>query len=112
MRYLSQTPIKAIMRLTIKNYKKIIGHTLPDTDWLISDVSESEDYYSFFCLQEGGTGYITNVRLKRDGFQEGGEWKYQFWKPPGHGIAQITYDWFADMENAKKVIGIEVKKIF
>jgi hypothetical protein len=99
------------MILTIKNYKAIIGQTLPDTDWLVSDVSESEDYYCFFCRQENGNGYVTSVRLKRDGFMEHGLWKYKFWHPPGHGISQITPDWFGDMENAKKVIGMEVKKV-
>ena len=97
------------MRLTIKNYAKLIGQELPDTDWLVSDVSESEDYYCFFCRQIGGNGYVTSVRLKRDGFKEHGLWKYRFWHPPGHGISQITTDWFADMDNAKSVIGKQIK---
>ena len=98
------------MRLTIKNYAKLIGQELPDTDWLVSDVSESEDYYCFFCRQTD-SGYMTSVRLKRDGFKEHGLWKYRFWHPPGHGISQISTKWFSDMENAKKVIGMEVKKL-
>jgi hypothetical protein len=99
------------MRLTIKNYKAIIGQTLPNTDWLVSDVSEDSEWYHFYCRIENGIGYATSVRLKRDGVWEHNQWKYRFWHPPGYGISQITTDWFADINNAKSVIGSELKKL-
>jgi len=104
------------MKLTIKNWNKIIGarvlsQSLSKSDWIVSDVSVSEDYYCFFCREENGNGYMTSVRLKRDGFQEGGQWKYRFWHPPGHGISQVTTDFFANIDNAISIIGNELKKL-
>lgn len=99
------------MKLTIKNPYKIMGQKLPTTDWLVCDVVESAECYSFLCRQENGGGQIANVRLNRDGFREGGEWKFKYWTPPGHGRSQVTLDWFGDMENAVYSIAGELKKL-
>jgi len=100
------------MKLKIKNLGKIIGQKLPTTNWLVSDVVESSEYYSFFCRQENvNGGQITNVRLQRDGFKEGSEWKFRYWQAPGYGVSQITTDWFGDMENAVYSIAQELKKL-
>jgi hypothetical protein len=100
------------MVLTIKNPYKIIGQKLPTTDWLVCDVVETAGYYSFLCREENvGGGQITNVRLEREGFREGSQWKFRYWQPPGYGISQITLDWFGDMENAVYSIGSELKKL-
>jgi hypothetical protein len=101
------------MKLTIKNAYKIIGQKLPSTDWLVSDVSESDIMYTFVCREENVkyTSHLTNVRLERDGVKEGSEWKFRYWTPPGHGVSQITTDWFGDMENAVHSIASELKKL-
>ena len=99
------------MKLTIKNPYKIMGQKLPTTDWLVCDVVEMAECYSFLCRQENGGGHITNIRLNRDGFMEGGEWKFRYWQPPGWGISQVTLDWFGDMENAVYSIAGELKKL-
>jgi hypothetical protein len=100
------------MKLTIKNAYKMIGQKLPSTDWLVSDVSESDIMYTFVCLEENGNaGHLTNVRLQREGVKEGSEWKFRYWTPPGYGVSQVTLDWFGDMENAVHSIASELKKL-
>jgi hypothetical protein len=89
-----------------------MGQKLPTTNWLVSDVVESAEYYSFQCRQENvNGGHIVNVRLQRDGFKEGSEWKFRYWQAPGYGISQVTTDWFGDMENAVYSIASELKKL-
>ena len=100
------------MKLKIKNLGKIIGQKLPTTNWLVSDVVETDNFYSFLCRQENvNGGQITNVRLQRDGIKEGSEWKFRYWQPPGYGISQVTLDWFGDMGNAVYSIAQELKKL-
>jgi len=100
------------MKLKIKNLGKIIGQKLPTTNWLVSDVVETDNFYSFLCRQENvNGGQITNVRLNRDGIKEGSEWKFRYWQPTGYGVSQITTDWFGDMENAVYSIAQELKKL-
>lgn len=101
------------MKLTIKNYKRIIGERLDDTDWIVTDVVETDEWYSFLCMQTNTNtrpfGHITNIRLRRDGVKEG-EWKYRFWHTVGQSYHQVTADWFADMDNARWAIASEIKK--
>lgn len=101
------------MKLKIKNFKKIVGKQLDG--WVIEDVVESEEYYSFLCREfdsQPTYGHISNVRLKRDGVKEG-EWKYRFWKPANYpAYSQVTADWFANPDNAVSVIETELKKDF
>ena len=98
------------MKLKIKNPYKIMGQKLPTTDWLVCDVVETDNFYSFCCRQENGnSGQITNVRLNRVGIKEGSEWKFRYWQPPGYGISQVTMDWFGDMENAVYSIAQQLK---
>jgi len=100
------------MKLKIKNLGKIIGQKLPTTNWLVSDVVETDNFYSFLCRQENvNGGQITNVRLQRDGFKEGSEWKFRYWQAPGYGPSQVTIDWFGDMGNAVHSIASELKKL-
>jgi hypothetical protein len=102
------------MKLTIKNYKKIIGQHLEDTDWMVCDVSETDEWYCFSCMQTNTNtrpfGHISNIRLRRDGIKEG-EWKYRFWHTTNQSYHQITADWFADMDNARSAIAIELRKL-
>jgi len=85
-------------------------HTIGVGDWLVSDITESADMYSFLCREENSP-HMVNVRLERDGFMEGSQWKFKYWTPPGHGKSQITADWFGDMENAVHSIASELKKL-
>lgn len=98
------------MKLTITNYIKIIGQRVGVGNWLVSDVLETEIMYTFFCRQENSR-HLRNVRLERDGFREGGEWKFKYWTPPGYGKSQVTLDWFADKDNAISSIGMELQKL-
>lgn len=98
------------MKLTITNYPKMIGQRLGVDKWLISDISESADLYSFLCREENSS-HMVNVRLERDGFREGNQWKFRYWTPPGHGISQVTTDWFCHMSNATISIANELKKL-
>lgn len=99
------------MKLTITNYTKIIGQRVGVGNWLVSDITESADMYSFLCCEKNVGGRLTNVRLERDGFREGGEWKFKYWTPPGYGKSQVTLDWFADKDNAISSIGMELQKL-
>ena len=98
------------MKLTITNYPKMIGQRLGVDKWLISDINESADLYSFLCREENSP-HMVNVRLERDGFREGNQWKFKYWTPPGYGTSQITVDWFADMGNASVSIANELQKL-
>ena len=103
------------MKLTIKNYQKLIGKEVLDiSDWVIYNVIETYECYTFVCehrsAKTSGWGHLTNIRLRRDGVKEG-EWKYRFWHTVGQGYHQITLDWFADMDNARRAIGVELKKL-
>ena len=102
------------MKLKIKNYNKIIGGKLrDDTEWIIRDVVESDEYYGFWCEIPTSPGFSTNVRLIRDGILEHGEWKYRFWRPANwSGYSQVTADWFADMDNAKYIVSMELEKTY
>ena len=103
------------MKLTIRNYHKLIGKEVLDiSGWTIYDVHESDDYYTFVCenLADKNSMYgpMVNIRLRRDGVKEG-EWKFRFWHTIDQAYHQITTDWFADMDNARRAIGMELKKL-
>ena len=102
------------MKLTIKNFKKIIGRQLDG--WVVEDVMEDNEHYSFLCRclksELSIYGHISNVRLIREGVDEG-EWKYRFWKPSNYpAYHQVTADYFSDIRNACSMIEIELKKDF
>ena len=103
------------MKLKIQNLHKIVGKTIPfDTGWIVDDVTESDDLYTFLCEKKdaGPQGWITCVRLKRDGFVEGSYWKYRFFRPGSNGgISQVTPDWFGKMDNALNAIANELDRI-
>jgi hypothetical protein len=100
------------MKLTIKNPYKIMGQKLPYHEFVVCDVVETAEYYTFLCREENGNGgQITNVRLNRDGIKEGSEWKFRYWQAPGYNVSQVTTDWFGDMENAVYSIAQELKKL-
>jgi hypothetical protein len=103
------------MKLTIRNYNKLVGkEPLDISDWTIYDVHESDDYYTFVCKNLADKnpiyGHMVNIRLRRNGIKEG-EWKYRFWHTYGQSYHQVSADWFADMDNARKAIGMEIKKL-
>jgi len=88
------------MRLTINNYKKIIGIY---GNHAIVNAVETLDYYTFTVKDIDEVKY-TDVFVKRNGrIDNDGEWVYHF----GHGshnTQSVTPDWFGDMVNAVSAV--------
>ena len=88
------------MKLTIKNYKKIIGTYGSNS---IIDATETPDYYSF-TVKNNNSGDYQVVFVKRNGrIDADGDWLYHF----GHGsqnTQSVTPGWFGDMGNAVSAI--------
>jgi hypothetical protein len=88
------------MRLTIKNYKNIIGSYISGHS--IVNVVELPDCYSFTVRSK--TGGYGDVFVKRDGRKDqDGDWIYHF----GHGshnTQSVTPGWFGNMANAVTAI--------
>ena len=84
------------MKLTINNYKKIIGTYGSNS---IVDASQFSDYYSF-TVKNNNSGNRHTVWVKRNGrIDAEGDWVYHF----GHGsqnTQSVTPGWFGDMANA------------
>jgi len=102
------------MKLKITNFKKLVGRQLDG--WVVEDIMEDTEHYSFLCRclksELSIYGHISNIRLIREGVNEG-EWKFRFWKPSNYpAYHQVTADWFADMDNAAMMIELELKKDF
>ena len=88
------------MKLTIKNYKRIIGAY---RNHAIVDAEELPDYYSF-TVRNNDTGDCQNVFVKRDGrIDNDGDWVYHFGQG-SHNTQSVTADWFGDMGNAVSAI--------
>jgi hypothetical protein len=99
------------MKLNIIGLYKMIGQTV-GKGWLVSDVSETDGYYCFLCRKVDTGGHLTNVRLRRDGVfdHNDGSWGFHFWWPyDGQPTSFVTPDWFADMDNAKQAILMELE---
>lgn len=88
------------MRLTINNYRKIIGIY---GNHAIVNAVETSDYYTFTVKDIDEVKY-GDVFVKRNGrIDNDGEWVYHF----GHGshnTQSVTPDWFGDMVNAVSAI--------
>jgi hypothetical protein len=95
------------MKLTIKNYKRIIGVYRNHS---IVNAVETPDYYSF-TVKSDSTGGYGDVFVKRNGrIDNDGDWIYHF----GHGshnTQSVTPDWFGDMGNAVSAIISEYETI-
>jgi hypothetical protein len=87
------------MKLTIKNYKKIIGTYGSNS---IVNVVELQDYYCFTV--KNATGGYRDIFVKRNGkIDSDGDWLYHF----GHGsqnTQSVTPGWFGDMTNAVSAV--------
>jgi len=88
------------MKLTIKNYRKIIGHY---GDHSIVNAVETPDYYSF-TVKSDSTGGYRDVFVKRNGrIDNDGDWVYHF----GHGSYNtqcVTIKWFGELGNAVSAV--------
>jgi len=88
------------MKLTIKNYKNIIGSYISGHS--IVNVVELPDYYSFTVKDK--TGGYRDVFVKRYGkIDAEGDWIYNF----GHGshnTQSVTPGWFGNMANAVSAV--------
>jgi len=88
------------MKLTINNYKKIIGTYGKHS---IVNAVETSDYYTFI-VKDIDEGKYTEVFVKRNGrIDADGDWLYHF----GHGsqnTQSVTPGWFGDMANAVSAI--------
>jgi hypothetical protein len=88
------------MKLTIKNYKKIIGHY---GNHSIVNAVELPEYYSF-TVKSHNTGSYRDVFVKRDGrIDADGDWIYHF----GHGSHNtqcVTIKWFGELGNAVSAV--------
>jgi hypothetical protein len=84
------------MKLTIKNYKKIIGNY---GNHAIVNAVETSDYYTFTVKNVDEVKY-TDVFVKRNGrIDNDGDTVFHF----GHGSQNgqsVTADWFGIMPNA------------
>jgi len=88
------------MKLTINNYKKIIGTY---GSHIITNAVETPDYYSF-TVRKDTTASWKDVFVKRNGrIDNDGEWVYHF----GHGsqnTQSVTPGWFGNMVNAVSAV--------
>lgn len=88
------------MKLTINNYKKIIGNY---TTHAIVNAVETPDYYSFTVKSHSTVGY-RDVFVKRNGrIDAEGDWIYHF----GHGSHNtqcVTIKWFGELGNAVSAV--------
>ena len=88
------------MKLTIKNYKKIIGNY---SRHAIVNAVELPEYYSF-TVKSHNTGGYRDVFVKRDGrIDADGDWIYHF----GHGSHNtqcVTIKWFGELGNAVSAV--------
>jgi hypothetical protein len=88
------------MRLTIKNYKNIIGHY---GNHSIVNVVELPDYYSFTVTGHSAAKY-KDILVKRNGrFDNDGEWIYHFGNG-SHNTQCVTPKWFENKVNAVNAI--------
>jgi hypothetical protein len=95
------------MKLTINNYKKIIGHY---GNHIITNAVELPEYYSF-TVRKDTTASWKDVFVKRNGrIDNDGDWIYHF----GHGSHNtqcVTPKWFENKVNAVNTIIIEYEEI-
>ena len=88
------------MRLTIKNYKKIIGNY---GNHAIVNAVEVKDYYTFTVKDIDEVKY-TEVFVKRDGIIDNdGDTIFHFGRGSRNGQS-VTADWFGIMPNAVDAI--------
>ena len=97
------------MKLTIKNYDKIIG------DWAnitIIDVKEMDECYLFNCHYPGSSldYWVTLSRHQMNTMP--GIWAFPFIDSDGSQTQGVTSDWFADMDNAVSVIEQEFQRVY
>ena len=89
------------MRLTIQNYKNIIGTY---GKWAIVNVVELPDYYSFTVKEPNNAAKYKDIVVKRNGrFDNDGEWVYHFGNG-SHNSQCVTPKWFENKENAVSAI--------
>ena len=79
-----------------------------EAGWLVSDIRESEDCYTFE-VQNHQENKCYAVRLRRHTY-EAGTWTWVDSKgsPNGH---LITPDWFADMDNVATSLNDQIRLI-
>lgn len=97
------------MKLTIKNYNKIIN------EWpniVIRDVVETNNDYRFNCRYHG-SGFDYWVTLSRHQMNTmTGIYAFPFIASDGSQTQGVTTDWFADMDNAVRVIEQEFQRVY
>ena len=88
------------MKLTIKNYKNILGEY---GKWTIINAVELPDYYVFSVMVNGKITSARDVFVKRNGrFDNDGEWIYHFGR--NNSTQCVTPKWFGDKVNAVSAI--------
>ena len=97
------------MKLTIKNYDKIIR------DWAnieIIEVKERDECYLFNCRYPGSSLDYW-VKLSRHQMNtHGGIVAFPFIDSDGNATQGVGTDWFADMDNAVSVITQEYARVY
>jgi hypothetical protein len=87
------------MKLTINNYKKIIGNY---GRYRISDAVEQADYYAFSVTDDSMK--TREVHINRNGRIDGdGDTVFHFVNGGSH-TQSVTTKWFGDMKNAVSAI--------
>jgi hypothetical protein len=89
------------MRLTIQNYKNIIGTY---GKWAIVNVVELPDYYSFTVKEPNNAAKYKDIVVKRNGrLDKDGDWIYHFGNG-SHNTQCVTSKWFENKVNAVSAI--------
>ncbi len=89
------------MRLTIQNYKNIIGTY---GKWAIVNVVELPDYYSFTVKEPNNAAKYKDIVVKRNGrLDNDGDWIYHFGNG-SHNTQCVTSKWFENKVNAVNAI--------
>jgi len=95
------------MKLTIKNYKNIIGTY---GKWAIVNAVELPDYYSF-TIKDGDAVKYKDIVVQRNGrIDNEGEWIDHFGNG-SHNTQCVTPKWFGDKGNAVSAIISEYETI-
>ena len=97
------------MKLTIKNYDKIIGNWANIT---ITHAFERDDSYIFNCHYPGSSldYWVTLSRYRMNTMP--GIYAFPFIGPDGKETQGVSTDWFANMDNAVRVITEEYAKVY
>ena len=104
------------MKLTIKNYDKVLGWWWFDDNlnqefrWMIDKVYQNSDDYTFHISLEDSDGNIkksVQIILSRNGVMDGGRYVYTFLPHKHH---QVSADWIEDLANVQKAFESEMRR--